>query len=60
MLKKSAKVFHFHRQTAPWNFYYSAHPEWDQNFEPTIFSYWHQIHQQVLQLLNAGLKLLNF
>lgn len=54
MLKKSAKVFHFHSQTAPWNFHYTSHPEWDQNFEPTIFSYWNQIHQHALQQLSIG------
>jgi glycogenin glucosyltransferase len=52
LLRRSAKVFHFHRQLAPWNFFQQArHDEWEQNFEATVFSYWHQIHLQAVQSL---------
>lgn len=55
LLKRSAKAFHFHRQMAPWSFFRKTgnHGEWDQNFEPTVFSYWHQIHLQAMQHLAA-------
>lgn len=51
LLKRSAKVFHFTRHTAPWNFYRNGHPDWEQNFEPTVFYYWNQMHHQALQAL---------
>lgn len=51
MLRRNAKVFHFVPHTAPWNFFTKAHPEWELNFEPIVFFYWHQLHLQVSQAL---------
>jgi glycogenin glucosyltransferase len=51
MLRRNAKVFHFVPNTTPWNFYTVAHPEWELNFEPIIFFYWHQMHLQALQTI---------
>lgn len=54
LLKRSAKVFHFTRHTAPWNFYRNGHQDWEQNFEPSVFYYWNQMHQQAVQALQIG------
>jgi hypothetical protein len=54
LLKRSAKVFHFTRHTAPWNFYKNAHMDWEQNFEPSVFFYWNQMHHQAMQALQIG------
>ena len=53
LLRRNAKIFHFVPQTAPWNFYKQSHMDWEFNYEPIIFYYWHQLYQQALQELSS-------
>lgn len=51
LLRRSAKVFHYTRHTAPWNWHHTQHPDWEQSFEPVVFYYWQQMQQQANQAL---------
>ena len=32
----------------------STHQDWEQNFEPSVFFYWNQMHHQAIQALQIG------